>query len=256
MAAAILSCIFAAIKAWPDMKASQYFSLGAFIFYILVGLVITSIVVLISAMRSSRRAPGPEETQNPRDVVHTVAFEYLPKSPLENDWTQSYNPDGVADYGSDPEIPGSLRMKIVKSEVAIHYNLPPHATLADHLEYTAKYSNTTMIFARLFVSTRDDTFQRLVDIKVCYGHRRALPTTPSVPNDPKRQLPEQTVYLPAQVLSGERLAFNIDLKDAVALSLGSQGWIFRSIQGVRLRGNLSISPLVFGKSRAISDPQK
>jgi hypothetical protein len=248
--AAVVGCIFAGIKAWPDMKTNQLLSLGSLLFYILVGLVVVSVTLLIRAMTRRGNAALPSETEKPIETVYTLDFKYLPKSPLENGWIQSYNVDGVAEYGSDPEIPGSLRMKILKSEVAIHHDLPPHATLADHLEFTAKYTGTTMIFARLIVGTGDGSTQRNVDIKFHFGNLHVVPTSPN-PNpgrDANKWLPEQTIYLPARVLSGGRLAFNIDLRDAVNLSLGNQGWVFKSIQGVRLRSNLSISPLVFGKA--------
>lgn len=186
-------------------------------------------------------------TSRPVETIYMVSFDYLPLSPLEKGWTQVYNPDGMAEFGTDPDIPGSLRMKILKSEVAIHHNLPPHAALADHLEFTAKYTNNTMIFTRLNVGTKDGSVQKQVDIKYYYGELHTAPTNPDPGCDPNKGLPEQTIYWPAQVLSGGRLAFNIDLREAVNLSLGAQGWVFKSISGVRLRGNLSISPLVLSK---------
>lgn len=199
---------------------------------------------------------GPAEVEdttaatNAPQTVFTLDYKYLPQSPLNHGWKQEYNADGEAEYGSDLDIPESLRITILKSEVAIHYNLPPHAALADHIEFTAKYTTTTMIFTRLIVATKDGTVQKQVDFKYYYGGLRCVPTWPN-PNpgrDADKWLPEQTIYWPAEVLSGGRLAFNIDLREAVKLTLGHQGWVFRSIQGVRLRSNLSISPMVFGKS--------
>jgi hypothetical protein len=140
-------------------------------------------------------------------------------------------------------------MKVMQSEVAIHHNLPPHAILANQVEFTSKYTNAqnpTMIFTRLIVGTRDGSAQRNVDIKYYHGELRVVPTSPN-PNpgrDSAKWLPEQTMYLPAQVRPGGQLAFAIDLREAVRLCLSGQGWVFRSIQGVRLRGNLSISPIV------------
>jgi hypothetical protein len=183
-------------------------------------------------------------------TVFTLDFKYLPQSPLDHGWKQEYNADGEAEYGSDLDIPESLRIKILKSEVAIEYNLPPHAALADHIEFAAKYTNSTMIFTRLMVASKDGRVQKQVDVKYYYGDLRAVRTSPN-PNpgrDAEKWLPEQTIYWPAELLSGGRLAFNIDLREAIKLSLGEQGWMFRSIQGVRLRSNLSISPIVFGKS--------
>jgi hypothetical protein len=189
----------------------------------------------------------------PLRIIHTIDFGYIPISPLEKGWKQEYNDDGVAEFGSDPDIHGSLRMRIVQSEVAIHHNLPPHAILADHLEFTAKYTNAknpSMIFTRLIVGTKDGSAQRNVDIKFYYGGLRVIPTSPN-PNpgrDSAKWLPEQTIYFPAQVRAGGQLTFGIDLRDAVSLCLGGQGWIFKSIQGVRLRGNLSISPIVLSST--------
>lgn len=193
---------------------------------------------------------GPLTTAHPPETIHTISFDYLPISPLEKEWKQVYNQDGEAEFGSDPEIPGSLRIKIIKSEVAIHHDLPPHATRADHLEFTAKYTTTTMIFTRLSVSTRDGSVQRQVDIKYKFGDLHAVPTNPVPGHDENKMLPEQTLSWPAECLSGGRLAFNIDLRKAAEVSLGSQGWVFKSFTGIRLRSNLSISPIVLGKAKS------
>jgi hypothetical protein len=186
----------------------------------------------IKQIPNSNQVPTVTSALRP---VYTLGFDYLPAAtPLQRGWKQEYNNDGVAEFDSDPDIPGSLRMKILKSEVAIHHNLPPHATLADHLEYTAKYAITTMIFARLIVSTRDGSVQPKVDFKFRYGRLQCMSTNPNPnPGDPSKWLPEQTISWPAEQLAGGRLAFNIDLREAVKVCLGSQGWVFKSIEGVR-----------------------
>lgn len=50
-ACAILACIFASIKAWPDMKASNLFSFGSIIFYFLIATVISSFAILFQRSR-------------------------------------------------------------------------------------------------------------------------------------------------------------------------------------------------------------
>ncbi|HUN85708.1 MAG TPA: hypothetical protein VMU48_15105 [Terracidiphilus sp.] len=187
------------------------------------------------------------------ESIHSINFDYLPVSPLEKGWSQVYNEDGKAEFGMDPDMPGSLRMKVLKSEVAIHYNLPPHATRADHLEFTAKYTNAanpTMIFTRLVVSNKDRSAVRSVDIKYYpAGDNQILtkPTNSQSGQDPNRWLPEQTVHWPAPILSGEILLFRIDLLQVVIRCFGNRGWTLQSIQGIRLRGNLSVSSLVLSK---------
>jgi hypothetical protein len=66
--------------------------------------------------------------------------------------------------------------------------------------------------------------------------------------DPKKMLPESTVWIPAKLETKDTLQFDIDLRYAVALAVGDQGWIYKSITDFRIRGTLSISPIVFGRS--------
>jgi len=42
-----------------------------------------------------------------------------------------------------------------------------------------------------------------------------------------------------------QLDFDINLPEAIKLALGAQGWIYKGIYKIRLRGNLSISPIEF-----------
>jgi hypothetical protein len=60
LALATLGCIFAAIKAWPEMKNNQFLSLGALLFYALVGLVLIASTTLVKAIRS--KSPVPIDT--------------------------------------------------------------------------------------------------------------------------------------------------------------------------------------------------
>jgi hypothetical protein len=51
---ALAACIFSGIKAWPDMQKTDVFTPGAILFYLLVGLVISIIVVLIRSIARHR----------------------------------------------------------------------------------------------------------------------------------------------------------------------------------------------------------
>jgi hypothetical protein len=104
-----------------------------------------------------------------------------------------------------------------------------------------------MIFTKVEVATRDGSQNRRLWIKYYFGERRAVITPDGPPVDPKILLPESTVWLPAKVAK-DTLQFDIDLREAVALALGDQGWIYKSITDFRIRGTLSISPVVFGRS--------
>jgi hypothetical protein len=73
--------------------------------------------------------------------------------------------------------------------------------------------------------------------------------TPGNWHDPLLQIPEQTVWLPFKVLENGVMEWDINFHESVELALGSQGWVYHALVTVRLRGDLSISPLVFGKTR-------
>jgi hypothetical protein len=184
------------------------------------------------------------------EVLHTVTFDYVPGSPLEHGWTQPYYKDGVAVFKTDLEIPGSLRMDVVQSVVALNYELPDIARQADVLRFTTRYSggSQSMIFTGVDVGTRDGSQRRRLWIKYYYGERRAEITPDGPAVDISKILPERTVWLPAQLVK-DTLKFDIDLRDAVTLAVGAEGWIYRSIWAFRIRGRLSISPIVFGKAK-------
>jgi hypothetical protein len=65
---ALLACIFGGVKAWPDMQKTNLFTLGAILFYLLVGLVVFMIAVLVR--NSSARAhtlPAEADRNNKKE---------------------------------------------------------------------------------------------------------------------------------------------------------------------------------------------
>lgn len=224
-------------RKWWTMNAGDDWQ-----FYILLGCLAAMVIVSSYLLRSRNR---PSITPPAVKHVHTVRFEYLPASPLQNGWIQAYEEGGTAEFGSDPDLIGSLRMRVTKGVVAIHHDLPPHARRANRIEFRARYSTTTMIFTMLTVGTRDGSAQRKVFVKYYYGELMASPTWPN-PNPGRNAeawLPEQTLHWPADVFDDGCLGFRLPLDEVVKVLLGSQGWVFKSIEGIRLRGDLSISPI-------------
>jgi hypothetical protein len=189
---------------------------------------------------------GSQSTQ----ILGAILFDYLPVPPTQKGWTKAYKADGIAKFGTDGDIDNSLKMEVTQSEFAMDYTVPVHATLANRLIYTAKYDNSanigaaTMIFAFVEVSARSGEPRKRLWIKFYFGEKRAFPT-PSVWHEPLKQLAEQTVYWPAVPLPTGKLKFDIDLSEAVTLTIGPEGWVYKGIYKIRLRGNLSISPIEF-----------
>jgi hypothetical protein len=204
----------------------------------------------VAAMKAQIENQVPNNSPEPLEQLCQIAFDYLPTSPLEKGWTKSYNADGVANFSTDPDIPGSLRMKIVNSMVAITYSIPDLAKFSDTVKYTAKYEigpHQTMIFTGIDVTTRDGSDSKRMWAKYYLGERHAEKTKNFVLGDPLRELHERTVWLPARVVKGG-IAFDIHLPDVVRLAVGEEGWIFKSIWAVRIRGDVSISSITLGRA--------
>jgi hypothetical protein len=184
------------------------------------------------------------------ESLGAIRFDYIPTSPLENGWTKAYKADAEAIWGTDHNIDHSLRMEVRQSEFAMDHLVPVHATLANRLKFTAKYNSgdigiATMVFAFVEVSPKSGEPRKRLWIKFYYGDKHAFQTPGNLWHDPQKHMPEQTVYWPARPLKGGTLEFDIDLHEAVKLAIGAQGWIYKGVYTIRLRGNLSISPIEF-----------
>jgi hypothetical protein len=232
-----------------------------------ISLLAVGLVAILATHRSIFKGdstPTPTPAPVPPTAVNQIAsattlevirFDYLPASPIDSGWAKAYKPDGIAAFGSDPDIQGSLRMRVTQSEFAMDHIVPVHATLANRLVFTAKYNNSpdpalaTMVFAFVEVSTRNGQERKRTWFKFYYGEKGAFQTPGNVWHDPQKQLPEQTVYWPAVVLQKGQLKFDIDLHEAVSLALGAQGWVYKGIYKIRLRGNLSMSPIEFADGK-------
>jgi hypothetical protein len=184
--------------------------------------------------------------------IETIRFDYLPATtPLEHGWKDVSLPEhqrqakGTVQFNSDPDLPGSLRMRVTNGAFAMHYDFLPHSTTANQIEFKARYSTTTMIHALLIVSTRDRSAQRRVFVQIKYGNLSASPMWPN-PNpgrDGQKWLQEQVLHWPADVFGNGCLAFRFSWNEVVKTLLGTEGWVFKSVEGIRLRGDLSISPI-------------
>jgi hypothetical protein len=182
-------------------------------------------------------------------IRYRIEFDYLPTSPLERDWKQAYKPDATATFSADPEIRGGLRMEVTNSIFAMDHRIPDYATDCDTLMFTAKYSaekaKETLIFAGIDVTTKDGAERKRCWFKFYHDRTpKASKTSGDIYYNPATELPEQTIWLPA--LQHDRMIFNINLPEVVKLALGDQGWIYKSIWAVRIRGNLAVSPFAFG----------
>jgi len=71
---ALAAAVFGGIKAWPEMKGSEYFSGGALLFYVLVLLVVVSVLMLIRTMRKSGVIGGSVPSAVPTELQFSAAL--------------------------------------------------------------------------------------------------------------------------------------------------------------------------------------
>jgi hypothetical protein len=207
------------------------------------------VFVAVYLWKQSKGDPALK-AERPVEPIYTVNFDYLPLSPLENGWTRAYHPDAVVEFATDPEISGSLRINVKSGELAIDHTIPPHGCFSDRLLFKVKLSPSTMIFTRLEVTNKDRSERKQVWMKYYADRTARAERTPGDWHNPTSQIPEQTVRLPFKTLGNGVTEYDIDFHKSVELALGSQGWIYNAVNVVRLRGNLSLSPLVFKKNMA------
>jgi hypothetical protein len=254
-----------ALAAWGyDMSAAH--PLITVELYV-VGYAFVTAAIVISFLRIF----GKKTEQPPADqltrlstisvLVKQIGFEYLPASPLENGWKVAYSYAWVNEGGqpaiteylksrqwrtaSDSPTKGSISMNI--DACAIDYELDRNATFSDRLECEVKFGNATDMFVRVEMASGNGSRTTKL-IKFVLG-TESPSATKNWEND------EWTLPIYPQALPNGWRKVNISLADAVAKTWGRFGWTFRAISTVRLRGELSISPIrLYAQALEIEEP--
>jgi hypothetical protein len=191
------------------------------------GLIAVALVIRdLVERRKNSRAPEPEALPTP---IHTITFEYLPTSPLESgQWKKAYGKQ-EAIFERDSDIPGGLKMRQQMASYAMDYRLPQYATLANHIEFTAKYISDAAVYAEVEVRGEDGLHPDVFWFAHLIGNK---------PPEYLEQYHEWQFHL-----SPRDDRFLVDLREEVRLSLGRNGLIFVGVKQIKVRGNISISPL-------------
>lgn len=172
-----------------------------------------------------------------------IRFDYLPDSPINHGWTVAEGDFTTAKWSSplDAPVPGSISIEMDPG-CALDKILEPNLTLSDRVKYSATYSTTTMLYMLVGLASRDGSQTPQKWIRFDVGTGGPYRNSPGYGNEYK--LPVEGTLQP----NGWR-KFDISLPDAVAKTWGTQGWTFRSLQKIRLRGNVAITPIELYQSR-------
>jgi hypothetical protein len=169
-------------------------------------------------------------------VLHTIGFDYLLKSylrvsPLDRGWTKAYG-EGTPEFGTDPEIPGSLSLKVSGDQFAMDYEVPQHAKPSNQISFTAKFIRDAFLYAEVEVIDKSHQRQETWWLAHVIGQKAPEKLT---------QWTEWKFYL-----SPLDHTFNISLADEVEVAFGKEGKVLAELKRIRIRGDLSISAIKVG----------
>ena len=205
----------------------------------------------LTKRRNAQNTPiAPPTTLN---VVHgksaepkkigEIRFDYLPASPLENGWKWTYvskpHPP-VFSLAAHAPIDGSLAITSAK-EYAIEFQVDERIGIScDQLKFAAKFKgeDDTMFWTEVEMATRDGSKREKRWIKFYQGNKPARQHEP--PYDD-----EWIMWIQGTDLGNEWTAFEIYLPEAIRATWGTQGWVFKTLKTISMRGNFSISPIEF-----------
>jgi hypothetical protein len=227
-----MGAIIAAIKSYPTVAAS----IGA--------VVLTLAVITILAIKDGRKRNRRAETKVtestarlPSVLREEINFNYLPDPLTKHGWRQGYASNVIptdAVWKAATEFPGGMSMALSDLGCAIDYPLTAGAVLSKRIVCDFKSSATAMIFVRVKLATRDGSKPEEGFIK--FEIRGGLPRW--VPKYHEWELP-----IDPPPLGNGWHHLDIDLVDAVNRTWGQDGWCLRELDKIRLRGELSISPI-------------
>jgi hypothetical protein len=180
------------------------------------------------------------------EKIGEIRFDYLPISPLDQDWQLEYGGKSkmpVFSLAVNAPIPGSLSIVSMQA-YAIEYKIGESlGELCDRLKLAIKFKgeDDTMFWTEIELSTKDNSKWTKQWIKHYKGNK------PSERNSPPYQ-DEWTRWMQGSELGNSWTIFDISLTEAVQETWGNEGWIFRSLTKIALRGNISVSPIEFYQS--------
>jgi hypothetical protein len=187
------------------------------------------VVLVILDLIERRKKAGARELEVLPAPIHTITFDYLPTSPLQSgQWTRGYGQEEPL-FERDGGIAGGIRMHQVTPIYAMDYRLPQYATLANHIDFTAKFISDAIVYAEVEVVSEDGSHSDVFWFAHVIGHKAPL------------FLPQYREW--KFHISPRRDRFLLDLREEVRASVGPKGLVLSEVRRIRIRGNISISPI-------------
>lgn len=198
-------------------------------------MVLTAIAAFVSGLFLGKRAKSSAAT---RKKIHEVRFDYLPDSPAKREWALGLEgetqvvPEFMTDR--DSPIPGSLLIKS-RGSYYLDYEVEPHARIADTVEFYVKFTKNSVFYLKVKLVSRDKSKADIVWLAHMPG------SEPPKEYDSR----EWTVSVTGDTLVNGWVHVSLPIAGEVDETFGQKGWVYLELQGIRLRGTISVSPITF-----------
>ena len=249
-----LTTVLTAAFAWAQRHIHQIngrFSIPAFF---LAGLVLLTLPRLIYALsrRSKKpalmvgREPGLGGAAEPTKI-QTIDFGYMSnpqESPLNHFWEwaeEDRSQSVIFRVPYDAPVRGSLEIT-ASAFYGIDFTLQQGWILSDKLEYSAKYVGVyAALYTFITLGFKDGT----KDDQIWIAHK--VGNGPPVPDGAASK--NWVVFLQGKPISNGWRSFDVSVSDEVRQIFESRGGFLRHLTKLRLRGDLSITPIGLYESK-------
>lgn len=174
-----------------------------------------------------------------------VGFDFLPDSPDKHGWEIVLEPEnGATETPLPPEFSISTESPVAgalsisnKDRYFMDFLVDQTQGMAEFIEFYCKYIRSASFYLNVKVTSRDGSQNDSVWLCYLPARERAIQAYKN----------EWQIPMPGEVLEGGWTAAKISVADDISRTFGKDGWVYRSIQRIRLRGSLDISPITFFK---------
>ncbi len=168
------------------------------------------------------------------ESLQEIGFNYQ-DSPINHGWKfteKEPENEPIFTRTSDGHFGNALKIRTT-GKYALDFGVDPAAYIGGSIEFVAKIQGNSKIYAQLSVQSQDGKTNKNVWLNFQIGLDKPQPV-----GDGKT---EWVVYLSPTPLGDGWLKFNANLIEGLDGSCGKQGWSFRKLRAIRLRGNLEFA---------------
>jgi hypothetical protein len=117
------------------------------------------------------------------------------------------------------------------------YSLPQQAQSSDELELAIKYDAEAFFYIIVNVTSQDGSQRDYGWLNVRLGN---------APSQGHKDVQKEfLVFVTPERLGNGWVRMRLRLPEIVNVAMGSRGWVYDSVQKIRLRGCISVSPIKF-----------